>query len=108
MATPSQNLDDQVSTRNVLCDSQKLLESYYYLLNVPGKSIRSILINIFQKWLHIPEEKLVIIRDIVNSLHTSSLMYSAYMLSVIHSRIDDIEDNSKQRRGVPGECPFHP
>ena len=49
MATPSQNLDDQVSTRNVLCDSQKLLESYYYLLNVPGKSIRSILINIFQK-----------------------------------------------------------
>lgn len=30
------------------------------------------------------------------------------MLSVIHSRIDDIEDNSKQRRGVPGECPFHP
>ena len=77
MTTPSQNLDDQVSTRSVLCDSQKLLESYYYLLNVPGKSIRSILINIFQKWLRIPEEKLVIIRDIVNSLHTSSLMDSA-------------------------------
>ena len=80
MATPSQNLDDQVSTRNVLCDSQKLLESYYYLLNVPGKSIRSILINIFQKWLHIPEEKLVIIRDIVKSLHTSSLMYFIYVI----------------------------
>ncbi|KAK8824590.1 hypothetical protein WA577_006986 [Blastocystis sp. JDR] len=47
------------------------------------------MINIFQRWLQIPEEKLLIIREIVNSLHTSSLM------------IDDIEDNSKQRRGVP-------
>ena len=51
------------------------MESYNYLLNIPGKNIRSIMINIFQRWLQIPEEKLLIIREIVNSLHTSSLMH---------------------------------
>ncbi|KAK8818607.1 hypothetical protein WA538_003918, partial [Blastocystis sp. DL] len=66
-----------------------LLESYEYLLHVPGKNIRSLLIDVFQQWLKIPEDVLVKIRDIINSLHVSSLM------------IDDIEDNSKQRRGVP-------
>ena len=71
------------------CSNSDILESYYYLLNVPGKNIRSILIDVFQSWLQIPIDKLDIIRDIINSLHTASLM------------IDDIEDNSKQRRGVP-------
>lgn len=78
------------------------MESYNYLLNIPGKNIRSIMINIFQRWLQIPEEKLLIIREIVNSLHTSSLMHSHSNNLFIH-RIDDIEDNSKQRRGVPGD-----
>ena len=59
------------------------------------------MINIFQKWLQIPEDKLLVIREIVNSLHTSSLMYSHYRNAFMY-RIDDIEDNSKQRRGVPG------
>lgn len=80
---------------------KKILESYNYLLNIPGKNIRSIMINIFQKWLQIPEDKLLVIREIVNSLHTSSLMYSHYRNAFMY-RIDDIEDNSKQRRGVPG------
>lgn len=78
------------------------MESYNYLLNIPGKNIRSIMINIFQRWLQIPEEKLLIIREIVNSLHTSSLMHFHPNDLFIH-RIDDIEDNSKQRRGVPGD-----
>ncbi len=77
------------------------MESYNYLLNIPGKNIRSIMINIFQRWLQIPEEKLLIIREIVNSLHTSSLMHF-YSSNLFIYRIDDIEDNSKQRRGVPG------
>lgn len=33
------------------------------------------LIDIFQQWLNIPQNKLEIIREIINSLHTSSLMY---------------------------------
>ena len=39
--------------------------------------------------LTIPEEKLIIIKDIIGSLHNASLL------------VDDIEDNSKLRRGVP-------
>lgn len=39
--------------------------------------------------MHIPEEKLTIIKSIISSLHNASLL------------IDDIEDNSKMRRGVP-------
>ena len=32
------------------------------------------LINVFQQWLNIPEDILAKIRDIINSLHVSSLM----------------------------------
>lgn len=44
------------------------------MLHVPGKNIRSLLIDVFQQWLKIPEDVLVKIRDIINSLHVSSLM----------------------------------
>ena len=44
------------------------------MLHVPGKNIRSLLINVFQQWLNIPEDVLAKIRDIINSLHVSSLM----------------------------------
>ncbi|KAK3748164.1 hypothetical protein QZH41_017989, partial [Actinostola sp. cb2023] len=43
----------------------------------------------FNVWLKIPDGRLEIISDIVKMLHNSSLM------------IDDIEDNSKLRRGIP-------
>ena len=78
------------------------MESYNYLLNVPGKNIRSMLIDVFQLWLNIPQEKLDIIREIITSLHTSSLMYDLLVFHSWFCRIDDIEDNSKQRRGIPG------
>ena len=81
---------------------QRILESYNYLLNVPGKNIRGMLIDVFQLWLNIPQEKLDIIREIITSLHTSSLMYGFIVSHPLFYRIDDIEDNSKQRRGIPG------
>lgn len=53
---------------------QVLLEPYSYLRSVPGKEIRSSLIDAFNVWLKLPEEVLVVIKAIVAQLHTASLM----------------------------------
>ncbi|KAI8924092.1 isoprenoid synthase domain-containing protein [Entophlyctis helioformis] len=72
-------------------DSTKkiLLEPYEYLLQYPGKEIRSKLIEGFQLWLDVPKDKLETIKHIVEMLHTASLL------------VDDVEDGSDLRRGVP-------
>ena len=79
-----------------------LLEPYHYISSTPGKNIRSALIDCFQLWLQVPPSSttdatsdknsidvLSEIKEIVASLHNASLL------------IDDIEDNSKLRRGNP-------
>ena len=74
-----------------------LLEPYHYISSTPGKNIRSALIDCFQLWLGVPpnnsndknQDILSEIKSIVASLHNASLL------------IDDIEDNSKLRRGNP-------
>ena len=66
-----------------------LMAPYNYLAAVPGKDVRGTMMNVFQDWLQIDSEKLVLIKEIIGSLHNASLL------------IDDIEDNSKLRRGVP-------
>lgn len=67
-----------------------LLEAFRYINSVPGKDIRGKLIDCFQIWLQVEEEFVLdAIKDIVADLHNASLL------------IDDIEDNSKLRRGVP-------
>ena len=68
---------------------KELLEPYNYLKQIPGKDVRGHLIDCFQLWLEIPEDKMIRIKDIIDALHTSSLL------------IDDIEDGSLMRRGVP-------
>ncbi|KAL4995022.1 isoprenoid synthase domain-containing protein [Aspergillus recurvatus] len=60
-----------------------------YLLASGGKKIRHQLMLAFNEWLRVPPEKAEIISDIVNLLHTASLL------------IDDIQDSSKLRRGRP-------
>jgi geranylgeranyl diphosphate synthase type 3 len=65
------------------------IECFYYILNNPGKNIRSILIDAFNHWLGISEESKEAIKEVVTKLHTASLL------------VDDIEDNSKMRRGEP-------
>jgi len=47
------------------------------------------LIDAFDHWLKVPKDKLTIITKVVEMLHTASLL------------IDDVEDDSKLRRGVP-------
>jgi len=68
---------------------QVLLEPFYYLCDNPGKLIRTKLIDAFNDWINVPEDKLKIITDVVEMLHTASLL------------IDDIEDSSILRRGNP-------
>lgn len=66
-----------------------LLQPFHYLLQVPGKQIRSKLTKAFNLWLDIPTDKCTVVGDIIEMLHNASLL------------IDDIEDNSLLRRGIP-------
>ncbi|KAJ8965447.1 hypothetical protein NQ317_006445 [Molorchus minor] len=77
------------SKENDRQQDEKLMEPFSYMLQVPGKNVRSKLAVAFNYWLHIPDEKLIQITDIVQILHNCSLL------------IDDIQDNSILRRGIP-------
>ncbi|CAG8817142.1 27899_t:CDS:2, partial [Gigaspora margarita] len=78
-------------TLHTLSTEEILLEPYNYLLTHPGKEIRSKLIEAFDHWLSVPKDKLSAITTVVEMLHTASLL------------IDDVEDDSVLRRGVPAE-----
>jgi geranylgeranyl diphosphate synthase type 3 len=45
-----------------------------YITSNPGKEIRGAMIEAFDLWLNVPEDKLQIIRKVVNMLHSASLM----------------------------------
>lgn len=66
-----------------------VLEPMTYLAGVPGKDVRGQLIDCFQEWLQIPLDKVDAVKIVVTDLHNASLL------------VDDIEDNSKLRRGMP-------
>ncbi|KAJ1939485.1 hypothetical protein FBU59_004103, partial [Linderina macrospora] len=102
-----------------------LLAPYEYLSQVPGKEVRSVMIKAFNGWLQLDAAKEQAIASIVRMLHTASLMCvsptdSALLYALLEStlqlsqqlpltttttstpyRIDDVEDNSDLRRGVP-------
>jgi geranylgeranyl diphosphate synthase type 3 len=66
------------------------MEPWHYIMTIPGKGVRSMLIDCFQLWLNVPcVDTLDEIKAIVADLHNASLL------------VDDIEDDSKLRRGVP-------
>ena len=60
-----------------------------YLESHPGKDIRTQLVTAFNAWLQVPSSSLRIITGVVTMLHSASLL------------IDDVEDSSQLRRGVP-------
>ena len=66
-----------------------LIGPYDYLWGHPGKDIRSQCIAAFNLWLQVPPERLEVITRVVGMLHTASLL------------VDDVEDNSILRRGIP-------
>ncbi|KAI4245619.1 MAG: hypothetical protein L6R40_002420 [Gallowayella cf. fulva] len=66
-----------------------LLGPFDYMMNHPGKDIRKQLITSFNAWLQVPPSSLEIITKVIGMLHTASLL------------IDDVEDGSLLRRGIP-------
>jgi geranylgeranyl pyrophosphate synthase len=53
---------------------QILTDPYQYLHSKPGKDIRAQMIASFNMWLQVPELALNIITQVVEMLHTSSLL----------------------------------
>ncbi|KAL5504497.1 hypothetical protein ACEPAH_7158 [Sanghuangporus vaninii] len=70
-------------------NEQALTEPFAYITSQPGKEIRGRMIEAFNEWLAVPEEKLATIAKVVSMLHSASLL------------VDDIEDDSQLRRGIP-------
>ncbi|KMQ82831.1 geranylgeranyl pyrophosphate synthase, partial [Lasius niger] len=55
-------------------EDEKLLEPIRYILQVPGKQIRSKLALAFNYWLKISPDRLEAIEEIVTMLHNSSIV----------------------------------
>ncbi|GAB5587294.1 hypothetical protein Unana1_02194 [Umbelopsis nana] len=66
-----------------------LLEPFRYLCEHPGKDIRGRLIEAFDHYMKVPADQLKVITKVTEMLHNASLL------------IDDVEDDSDLRRGVP-------
>ncbi|KAF6802428.1 geranylgeranyl pyrophosphate synthase [Colletotrichum sojae] len=60
-----------------------------YISDMPFKGVRSTLINALNVWLHVPAPAVKTITSVVTKLHNASLI------------LDDLEDNSPLRRGLP-------
>ncbi|PIG79998.1 prenyl transferase AtmC [Aspergillus arachidicola] len=71
-----------------------------YLLKCPGKDIRRKLMQAFNEWLRIPEDRLNIIAEIVGLLHTASLLYTLTFPFSLEENII-MTYSSKLRRGIP-------
>ncbi|KAG2414728.1 hypothetical protein HFD88_003920 [Aspergillus terreus] len=82
------------SEKTLLIDSENdsphiVLAPFKYIKSMPSKGVREKLIDALNWWFKVPQPELEIIQNVVDLLHTSSLMF------------DDIEDNSILRRGKP-------
>ncbi|KAL4971619.1 terpenoid synthase [Aspergillus desertorum] len=81
----SNHVDEQSNANH----SQIIRGPLDYLLSLPGKKLRTQLVLSFNEWFKVPDDKLQVIVEVVELLHTASLL------------IDDIQDASKLRRGQP-------
>ncbi|KAK4227604.1 geranylgeranyl pyrophosphate synthase [Podospora fimiseda] len=79
------------NTRRTWTDEKEkiLREPFDYLNGQPGKDFRSALVKAFDAFLECPAESIEVITKVVSMLHTASLL------------VDDVEDNSLLRRGLP-------
>ncbi|KAI1806061.1 isoprenoid synthase domain-containing protein [Daldinia bambusicola] len=66
-----------------------LMGPFDYLFAHPGKDFRTLMVNSFNALLEVPQESLDVITKVVGMLHTASLL------------VDDVEDSSLLRRGLP-------
>ncbi|KAL3280388.1 hypothetical protein HHI36_017873 [Cryptolaemus montrouzieri] len=89
MSANNTNVFLMTSKSNDKDQDEKLLQPVAYICQIPGKNIRAKLSRAFNYWMGIPEEKLSMIEEVVHILHNCSLL------------IDDIQDSSILRRGIP-------
>ena len=68
-------------------DSSALLAPVHYIQSLPSKNYRSQIIDAFNVWFRLPEDRLNTIKAVINDLHNASLI------------LDDIQDESTLRRG---------
>lgn len=54
--------------------TKAILEPFQYIMSSPGKEIRGKLIEAFNSWLDVPQDKLQVITKVVSMFHTASLM----------------------------------
>lgn len=71
---PCADLHLAASISSLLLRWQILQEPYTYITQIPGKDIRSQLIQAFNLWLKVPEEKLEAIKSVTKILHNASLL----------------------------------
>jgi geranylgeranyl diphosphate synthase type 3 len=53
---------------------QKLLQPFTHILQVPGKQFLQQVFHAFNYWLKVPADIFTLVRDIVEMLHTASLL----------------------------------
>ncbi|KAJ3617310.1 hypothetical protein MTP99_007046 [Tenebrio molitor] len=83
------NRSKYYSKHNDEAEDESLLQPFVHIARIPGKKVRSKLCQALNNWMHIPEEKLRQIEDVLEMLHNASLL------------LDDIQDDSILRRSVP-------
>jgi geranylgeranyl diphosphate synthase type 3 len=82
-------LDPPDRENGTIFEDFALLHPYQHITSMPGKGVRGLLIDAFNLWLHVDDDKVTKIKNIIERLHNASLL------------IDDIEDSSQLRRGIP-------
>ncbi|XP_050664802.1 terpene synthase-like [Leptidea sinapis] len=68
---------------------EQLLLPFTYVYQMPGKAMRKRIGESFNHWLHVPQDKLEEVIEIVGMYHHCTLI------------ADDVQDNTKHRRGIP-------
>ncbi|XP_070158262.1 terpene synthase-like [Polyergus mexicanus] len=89
MTDTNENKPFYYSLSNDRQEDEKLLEPIRYYLQVSGKQMSVKVTHAFNYWLNISPDKIQVINEIVTMLCTSYIM------------IDDIQDNSILRKGIP-------
>nr|BAF42691.1 geranylgeranyl diphosphate synthase-2-A-isoform [Nasutitermes takasagoensis] len=89
-------MDEHVKGNGVPCltlgereHEEKLLQPFAHLTQEPGMQILTRVSSAYNYWLKVPADKLIALKDIGYIIHHSCVL------------IDDIQDNTLLRRGIP-------
>lgn len=82
------------------------MNPYIYTKSLPGKNTLGRFLQALRPWFPVSDNSLGVIKDIMTMLFTSSLMFvlpwsSQHERRTNITRLDDIEDGSHLRRGLP-------